>query len=409
MWTEFYLDEIATVFNGKTPSKLEQRDEGYPVLKIKDVSQYGKFKGIFESFVDDEIAAKSKSKLISLNDTLILNAAHNADYVGSKQYRAEKVVVNSLPTGEWLIVRADARKIDSIYLNFWFLLDSTRLNIRNMVKGIHLYPKDVARLKIPLPTLIEQQKIAAILDAADSLRQKDQQLVERYTALSQSLFLEMFGDPVTNPMGWDVNLLKDLSKKISSGNTPKGGSNVYVQKGILFLRSQNVWRNKLELNDIAYIDEATHGNMKKTSLKYRDILMTKTGRFNTENSSLGRAAMFSGDDDTANINGHVYLIRLKEKINNEFVLFILTTKQYRDYIRKVCVGGIDKRQINKDHLENFPIIAPPSELQEQFTNKLAIIEQLLQSTQASLKKSENLFQSLLQKAFTGELTAKLVA
>ena len=114
MWTEFYLDEIATVFNGKTPSKLEQRDEGYPVLKIKDVSQYGKFKGIFESFVDDEIAAKSKSKLISLNDTLILNAAHNADYVGSKQYRAEKVVVNSLPTGEWLIVRADARKIDSI-------------------------------------------------------------------------------------------------------------------------------------------------------------------------------------------------------------------------------------------------------------------------------------------------------
>lgn len=126
-WEEFYLNEIATVFNGKTPSKLEQREMGYPVLKIKDVSEDGKFKGIFESFVDDDIATKSNSKLVSLNDTLILNAAHNADYVGSKQYCAEKEVVNSLPTGEWLIVRDNAGKIDSIYLNFWFRLDSTRL------------------------------------------------------------------------------------------------------------------------------------------------------------------------------------------------------------------------------------------------------------------------------------------
>ena len=128
-------------------------------------------------------------------------------------------------------------------------------------------------------------------------------------------------------------------------------------------------------------------------------------RFNTENSSLGRAALFIGEDDSANVNGHVYLIRLQEKIINEFVLFILTTHQYREYIRSVCVGGIDKRQINKEHLENFPIIFPPSKLQQYFTERLAVIEAQKHLAQASLQKSEALFNSLLQRAFKGELTA----
>ena len=86
--------------------------------------------------------------------------------------------------------------------------------------------------------------------------------------------------------------------------------------------------------------------MQKTSLKSGDILITKTGRINTENSSLGRAAMFLGEDDSANINGHVYLIRLKPEVLKEFVLYIMTSLEYREYIRSVCVGGIDKRQID---------------------------------------------------------------
>ncbi len=146
--------------------------------------------------------------------------------------------------------------------------------------------------------------------------------------------------------------------------------------------------------------------MLKSSLKYGDILMTKTGRFNTENSSLGRAAMYLGEDDKANLNGHVYLIRLKQdKVNNNFVLFILTTNQYREYIRRVCVGGIDKRQLNKDHLEEFPIIYPPITLQNQFAARIQLIEQQKQQAQASLQKAEDLFNSLLQRAFKGELVS----
>ncbi|OLR58111.1 restriction endonuclease subunit S [Anaerostipes sp. 992a] len=183
----------------------------------------------------------------------------------------------------------------------------------------------------------------------------------------------MFGDPVANPMRWPVKKLKELVVQVNSGNTPKGGSEVYVDEGITFFRSQNVWKDRLEMNDIAYIDEETHASMRRSSLKHGDILMTKTGRINTENSSLGRAALYLGEDDAANVNGHVYFIRLKPSVNNRFILRILVSNEYRDLIRNVCVGGIDKRQLNKDHIEEFPIICPPDELVDEY---IALVEQV---------------------------------
>ena len=262
---------------------------------------------------------------------------------------------------------------------------------------------------VNVPSLAEQKRIVKILDAADRLRQKDKQLIEHYTALSQSLFLDMFGDPVANTLNLEVKKLGELTSKISSGNTPKGGSAVYVENGILFLRSQNVWRNKLELDDVAYLPSELHEKMQKTSLLNGDILMTKTGRFNTENSSLGRAAMYRGEDNQANLNGHVYLIRVKDDFSKEFILHILTTPQYRDYIRRVCVGGIDKRQLNKTHLEDFPIICPAKELQLKFVAALNKIEVQKQKAEQSLMKSEELFNCLLQRAFKGELTSDKAA
>ena len=205
------------------------------------------------------------------------------------------------------------------------------------------------------------------------LRKKE---IQQLDNLTKARFVELFGDPVANPMHWSVKRLKELAIQINSGNTPKGGSENYVEKGITFFRSQNVWKDRLEMDDIAYIDEKTHESMKRSSLKHGDILMTKTGRINTENSSLGRAALYEGEDDMANVNGHVYFIRLKEGVNNKFVLRVLVSPEYRDLIRSVCVGGIDKRQLNKEHIEEFPIIYPPSEM---IDNYIEFVEQVNKS------------------------------
>ena len=108
----------------------------------------------------------------------------------------------SLATGEWLIVRWSTETVDSRSGNHWINALDVGSAFAVLSTAIHLYPKDVARLQIPLPPLAEQKRIAGILDAADALRAKRREALAQLDTLLQSTFLDMFGDPVTNPMGW---------------------------------------------------------------------------------------------------------------------------------------------------------------------------------------------------------------
>ena len=237
----------------------------------------------------------------------------------------------------------------------------------------HLSAKELNKLELNVPSFREQDNVAKILTKLEKLILLREEELKSLDKIIKARFVEMFGDAVANPMKWPIKKLKELSVQINSGNTPKGGSENYVEEGITFFRSQNVWKDRLEMDDIVYIDAETHASMKRSSLKHGDILMTKTGRINTENSSLGRAALYDGEDDMANVNGHVYFIRLKEGVNNKFVLRILVSPEYRELIRSVCVGGIDKRQLNKEHIEDFPIICPPSDRVNEY---VAFVEQV---------------------------------
>ena len=211
------IDEVAVVFNGKTPSKSEQRGSGHPVLKIKDVDALGRFRGTFSGHVGAELAQKHVTQKLAGGETLVLNAAHSDTHVASKTFYADQEVAGSLATGEWLIVRWRTDTVDSRFGNHWINTPDTRFRIRRLVNGIHLYPKDVARLQIPLPPLAEQKRIAGILDAADALRAKRREALAQLDTLLQSTFLDMFGDPVTNPMGWRVGRLEDYFSKTRAG------------------------------------------------------------------------------------------------------------------------------------------------------------------------------------------------
>ena len=238
------------------------------------------------------------------------------------------------------------------------------------------------KMQIPSRSIDEQKYIVDELNRIIRIKEQRQHELRLLDDLIKARFVELFGDPVSNTMNWPVKKLKELSIQINSGNTPKGGSENYVKKGVVFFRSQNVWKDRLEMEDIAYIDVQTHESMKRSSLKHGDILITKTGRINTENSSLGRAALYMGEDDKANVNGHVYFIRLKPEVNKKFVLRILVSDEYRNLIRSVCVGGIDKRQLNKEHIEDFPIICPTEDMVNKY---IAFVDQVDKSKVAVLK------------------------
>lgn len=346
------LGEIATYINGYAFKPEDRGKHGLPIIRIQDLTGNGYDLAYYDGKYPEKIEINNGDILISWSASL-----------GVYKWNRGKALLNQ----HIFKVVFDKKPIDKQYFVF-----ATEYHLREMEQQTHgatmkhITKSAFEKIEIPYPKLEKQKKIANKLERTKSLLLKQHREIELLDQLLKARFVEMFGEPIANPMGWPVKRLKDVSVLITNGNTPKGGRKNYVESGITFLRSQNVWRNRIELDDVAFIDAETHESMKKSSLHHNDILITKTGRINTENSSLGRAALFKGADNSANINGHVYLVRLDGSIVPEFVVTILTGEAYRKYIRKVCVGGIDKRQINVDQVENFPIIIPPYEQQKMF-------------------------------------------
>lgn len=366
------LKDIFDLQMGKTPSRsnLEYwNTTDYKWISIADLTKTSKY--IFETkeYLSKSAIKDSGIKVIPAN-TVVMSFKLS---IGKTAITKEDMYSN-----EAIMAFKDKHVINIIpeYIFYLFKYKNWEECSNKAVMGKTLNKATLSEIEVEICSIEKQRQIVNILDKIMSAVDGRKQELQLLDELIKARFVELFGDPVANPMHWPVKRLKELAIQINSGNTPKGGSENYVEKGITFFRSQNVWKDRLEMDDIAYIDEKTHESMKRSSLKHGDILMTKTGRINTENSSLGRAALYEGEDDMANVNGHVYFIRLKEGVNNKFVLRVLVSPEYRDLIRSVCVGGIDKRQLNKEHIEEFPIIYPPSEM---IDNYIEFVEQVNKS------------------------------
>lgn len=345
----------------------------------------------------DEIA--SSKLLVEKNDILLckINPRINRVWVVADESNEQNIA-----SSEWIVIRN--KQYNPEFLAWYLQTPRFQQLMTSEVTGIggsltRAQPKRVSEYPVPVLDKNTQDIIVQVLNLCNSIISNRKQQLEKLDTLVNARFVEMFGDPIANSKKWQVKTLKELSVLITNGNTPKGGSENYVDAGIIFIRSQNVWRKRIELDDVVYIDSDTHESMKKSSVHYKDILITKTGRINTENSSLGRAALYLGEDDSANINGHVYLVRLSSEVVPEYAVTILAGEAYRKYIRKVCVGGIDKRQINLEQVEKFPIILPPIGLQEQFAAFAQAVDKSKVTIQKSLDKIQLLFESLMQEYF----------
>lgn len=388
-WKYTKLSDVCHITSGYTPKSNELLTNGdIPYYKVADMNTIGN-----EVYLDYTQLYKNTPCKTFAKGSIVFPKNGAAIATNKKRVLKHESIVD-LNTA----AATFTNEVNNIFGYYWF----KNIDFKNFTRGGALPTLDIKTLKestFPLPSLEEQTYIVSELNRINRLIEIKKSQLNDFEILSQSLFSEMFGDPVANNKGWEVKKLKDISCLICNGNTPKGGSEVYVDTGFLFLRSQNVWKNRIELDDVAYIDEATHKSLKKSSLKHNDLLITKTGRINTENSSLGRTALFVGEDNSANINGHVYLVRLKDGMVHKYVLYILISNSYRELIRKTCVGGIDKRQLNKDHIEDFPIIFPPIELQKKYVERVELIEKQKEQVSSTIKDLETLLASRMQYWF----------
>jgi type I restriction enzyme S subunit len=261
------------------------------------------------------------------------------------------------------------------------------------------------QFEIPLPPLSEQQKIAAILDAADQLRQKDQQLIEHYTALGQSLFLEMFGDPVTNPKGWEVTVFSNCLDDILGGKSVGGDERALRPDEKAVIKISAVTSGFFNSNEYKVVECS---KLPKALIHPQegDLLFS---RANTH-ELVGATCIVDADYENLFLPDKIWRLDLKQsKAANWYIKSLLSHDGFRENLRKVATGSSGSMlNISKAKLKQLIVPLPPYNLQMQFGQHLQLIEQQKKQAQAALEKSDGLFNSLLQRAFKGELTQSTV-
>ena len=255
------------------------------------------------------------------------------------------------------------------------------------------------KLKIPLPPLDQQKNIATILDAADAYRQKTKALIEKYEELTQSLFIDMFGDPVANPMGWEKvpfgNFITVLTDYHSNGSYESLRKVVTLKSEpdyALMVRTTDLENNNFT-NGVNYIDEVAYNHLDKSKVFGGEIIINKIG-------SAGKVYRMPKLNRPVSLGMNAFLLRFNELIDDMFLYFQLVSPHGEREIKKRVKGAVTKT-IRKDAVREVPLISPPLELQNQFAERVQAIEAQKAQTQASLAQAEGLFNSLLQRAFKG--------
>ena len=174
----------------------------------------------------------------------------------------------------------------------------------------------------------------------------------------------MFGDPFDSPK-WESKKLREVTSSILDGSNVN--TSTYQEAGeIIFLRIQNVWRNEIRLDDIVYISDATNQNYESSILQYGDLLISKIGRINTKDSSLGRVAVYLGESGKANYSNNIMRLRFTDEVSSEFVNALMNLEKYQIFIRNSCQGSTDKRALSKLVIGEYPIMVPPKADQARF-------------------------------------------
>ncbi len=198
--------------------------------------------------------------------------------------------------------------------------------------------------------------------------------------------------PKELPLGWKMVRLGEIASRMGSGSTPRGGQSAYVEQGVIFLRSQNVWNEGIRLDDVAYISEDVHKKMGNTVVQGGDVLLNITG------ASLGRTTIFPCVLIEANVNQHVTIIRLIEQKMNKFVHLGLMSPMLQKLVwgRQV---GMAIEGLSKKVLEQFEFPIPPLQEQHRIVAKvdelMSLCDKLEQQTQDRIDAHQLLVETLL--------------
>jgi type I restriction enzyme, S subunit len=263
----------------------------------------------------------------------------------------------------------------------------------------HIDRRTLEKIKVPVQSISNQMKIALILKIVESLIALRKESALMLDKIIESKFLEMFGDPIHDNSRFEQNELQNLTIKIGSGSTPRGGKNVYKPTGTSFIRSLNVHDNYFKYDNLAYINKEQAYKLRNVTVKSNDVLFNITG------ASVCRCTIVPENILPARVNQHVSILRLNpKKIIPEYLCHLLLSKNFKKKLLNIAIqGGATREAITKDQLKSLLIPVPSIDLQIKFSTIIKRIKKIKAYHQKSLDELQNLYGSLSQKAFKGEL------
>jgi len=198
---------------------------------------------------------------------------------------------------------------------------------------------------------------------------------------------------------WIKTNLGDVARKVNSGKTPLGGEVTYSSEGILFIRSQNVNNDKLELENSVFISDEINNGMQNSIVKPNDILLNITG------ASLGRSCVVPANFTIGNVNQHVCIIRLYEKFNPRFLQPIFSSNKGQNIFLSLQTGS-GREGLNFESIKRIQLYFPSLPEQNKIASFLSLIDERIQTQSKVITQLESLMQGIREKIFKQQLRFK---
>lgn len=391
-WEIKKLGDVCTVIAGQSPEGkyYNDKENGLPFYQGK--------KEFTDKYIDEPTTWTTVTTKEALKDDILMSVRAP---VGPVNFSTQKICI-----GRGLAAIRTGKTIDKDFL-FNFLIKYENEIVGNTGAVFNSINKfQIESIELPFPPLSEQKRIVEILDETFAAIDKAKANVERNLQNAKELFESYLQNVFANKgEDWEEKRLEEITTKIGSGATPRGGNESYKQEGISLIRSMNVHDRFFKEKNLAFIDDKQAKELSNVTVQENDVLLNITG------ASVARCCVIAKEYLPARVNQHVAIIRpKKEIIDSSFLNLLLTSKYYKDQLLFTGEQGATRQALTKVQLENFVIQYPKLREQQTIIAKLNLLstetKKLETIYQQKLNDLEELKKSILQKAFCGKLTAE---
>lgn len=367
------LLNVANLINGKIDTSNTDR-------YISEKEAYGKYKHF----------------LVEPGDFIIASSGIKVEYFDKKMGFVDS---SQLPlcmnTSTIRFKTIDPNILDIRYFMYFLKTDYFKQQLSHEITGsaqLNFGPSHLKKMYLPLPSIEEQRHIAAVLDKVSELISKRKAQLDKLDELVKSRFVEMFGDPVSNPKGWPVNQFSEYINFLTSGS--RGWAQYFSNDGEYFITIKNVKNCRVTVDNVQHVMPPDNAEAKRTKVQEGDLLISIT-------ADLGRTGVVTKEiaEHGGYINQHLTCIRLKqEKLRPLFAAFYLDSEAGKRQFQSRNQNAV-KAGLNFDSINTLKLFVPPVTVQDSFISFVGRVDKSKSTIQKSLDQLETLKKALMQKYF----------